>query len=227
MPTMLGAPTARSDGQRIGLRGGRQSSAMPGPAALGLAPLPPTPRGLVAGHAAFVAAALRAGAGAGMAGVLWGGACVTLRAGAGAGVAGVLWGARLCDSAGRRGCRHGRRAVGWGLCDSAGRHGRCGVTLRAGTGAGMAGVLWGARGVTLRAGTGPGMAGVLWGAASATAGILGGTGAGTRRPPPAATAPDALPSTSTPTSASGRPPGTRRKRDGLQSAGCAETSVLW
>ena len=173
MPAMLGVPTARSDGQRAASgaavirrpsppRGARASSPAAHPAVLG--------------HAAFVAAALPAGTGAGMAGVLWGGGCVT------------LW---------------------------------------AGTGAGMSGVLWGGACVTLRAGTGPGMAGVLWGAASATAGMLGGTGAGTRRPPPAATAPDALPSKSTPTSASGRPPRTRRKRDGLQSAGCAETSVLW
>jgi hypothetical protein len=155
MPAMLGAPRARSGGQRIGLRAAviRRPSPL---RALELDPLPPTPRCLVAGHAAFVAAALRAG-----------------------------------------------------------------------TGAGMAGVLWGGGGVTLGAGTGAGMASVLWGAASATAGMLGGTGAGTRRPPPAATAPDALPSTSTPTSASGPPPGTRRKRDGLQSIGCAETLVLW
>jgi len=193
MPAMLGVPTARSDGQRAASgaavirrpsppRGARASSPAAHPAVLG--------------HAAFVAAALPAGTGAGMAGVLWGGLGVTLRAGTGAGMAGVLWGG---------GC----------------------VTLWAGTGAGMSGVLWGGACVTLRAGTGPGMAGVLWGAASATAGMLGGTGAGTRRPPPAATAPDALPSKSTPTSASGRPPRTRRKRDGLQSAGCAETSVLW
>src|SRR5580704_493200 len=117
------------------------------PAALGLAPLPPTPWCLLAGHAASVAAALRAGTGAGVAGVLWGGVGVTLRAGTGAGVPGVPW-------FGWAGTGAGMRGVLWG--------GAC-VTLRAGAGAGMAGVLWGGACVTLRAGTGPGMAGVLWG----------------------------------------------------------------
>ncbi len=110
MPTMLGAPTARGDGQRIGLR-----------AAVSRRPCPP--RGARAGSPAARPAVL----GRGSRRVRGGGAAC--RRGCRHGRCAV--GCARCDAAGRRGCRHGRCAVGCARCDAAGRHGsrhgRCAV----------------------------------------------------------------------------------------------------
>ena len=122
MPPMLGAPTRRSDGQRIGLRAGVIRRPSPRRGARASSP-PAHPPGLGRGSRR-----VRGGGAAGRRGCRHGRRAVRWDLCESAGRHGCRHGRRavrwdLCESAGRHGCRHGRRAVGWDLCESAGRHG--------------------------------------------------------------------------------------------------------